>query len=166
MTAKNSPRDLSIGELARHAGVSADTLRHYERKGVLARPPRGANGYRRYPEETVARVQLVRRALAVGFTLDELARVLRSRDRGGIPCREVRRLAAAKLDEIEVRVRELVVLRDELRATLGAWDTRLAKTSPGRRAGLLESLAPSAAPAAKRASPFTTNNTNRKKIRS
>ncbi len=132
---------LRSGELARLAGVSTDTLRHYERKGVLARPRRGANGYRQYPPETLARLLLVRRALNVGFTLDELSRVLSVRDRGAAPCKEVRELAAAKLAQVEERLAELVELRDELRATLNEWDGRLAKTTAGERAGLLESLA-------------------------
>jgi DNA-binding transcriptional MerR regulator len=67
---------MRAGELARTAGVSTDTLRHYERKGVLQRPRRAANGYRQYPPEALDRVLLVRRALGVGFTRAELARVL------------------------------------------------------------------------------------------
>jgi hypothetical protein len=63
------------GELAELAGVSSDTLRHYERKGVLARPLRKANDYRQYPVSALQRVRLIRRAIAVGFTLDELASV-------------------------------------------------------------------------------------------
>jgi DNA-binding transcriptional MerR regulator len=77
---------LSSGELADLAGVSRDTLRHYERKGVLPRPLRSQNSYRQYPPEALQRVQLVRRALSVGFTLDELAKVLKVRDGGGAPC--------------------------------------------------------------------------------
>jgi len=129
------------GELARAAGVSTDTLRHYERKGVLGRPRRSANGYREYPPEALGRVLLVRRALSFGFTLDELARVLRTRERGGAPCREVRALAAGKLGEVESRLRELRALRGELRAILGEWDERLSGATDGARAGLLESLA-------------------------
>ena len=129
------------GALARAAGVSTDTLRHYERKGVLGAPRRSANGYREYPPEALARVLLVRRALAFGFTLDELARVLRTRERGGAPCREVRALAAGKLEEVESRLRELRALRGELRAILGEWDERLSGAADGGRAGLLESLA-------------------------
>jgi DNA-binding transcriptional MerR regulator len=128
------------GELARAAGVSTDTLRHYERKGVLGAPRRSANGYREYPPDALARVLLVRRALAFGFTLDELARVLRTRERGGAPCREVRALAAGKLEEVESRLRELLALRGELRANLGEWDERLSGAAGGGRAGLLESL--------------------------
>src|ERR1043165_8694112 len=95
---------LSSGELAQLAGVSRDTLRHYERKGVLPRPLRGHNAYRRYPAEALQRVQLVRRALSVGFTLDELAKVLKVRDDGGAPCEEVRSLAAQKLLNVEEQI--------------------------------------------------------------
>lgn len=146
MTAPAKKEFLRAGELARAAGVSTDTLRHYERKGVLARPRRSANGYREYPAAALARVRLVRRALAVGFTLDELARILRARERGGAPCREVRELAARKLAGVEERLRELVAVREELRAALADWDSRLSKTEAGERARLLESLAASARP--------------------
>lgn len=130
------------GELAELAGVSTDTLRHYEHKAVLTKPLRTTNGYRQYPASALQRVQLIRRALAVGFTLDELARVLNVRDRGGAPCAEVRTLAAAKLSELEARLSEMVATRDELRAILKAWDIRLAHMARGQRAHLLESLNP------------------------
>jgi DNA-binding transcriptional MerR regulator len=156
-------KTLSAGELARRAGVSADTLRHYERKGVIARPPRAANGYRRYPEETLSRVQLIRRALGLGFTLDDLAGVLRMRDRGGVPCGRVRALAATKLEDVEARLRELMTLRNDLRAALCTWDTQLAKTRPGKRAGLLDSL-PAPNPAGpKRSALFSTNQHKQRK---
>jgi DNA-binding transcriptional MerR regulator len=71
---------LSASQLARATGVSTDTLRYYERKALIALPPRAPNGYRCYPAEAVGRVQLIRRALAIGFSVEELRRVLRSRD--------------------------------------------------------------------------------------
>lgn len=128
------------GELAELAGVSTDTLRHYERKRVLARPLRGANGYRQYPAIALERVRLIRRALAVGFTLDELAVVFSVRDRGGAPCTEVRNLAAAKLSDLETRLREMVELRNKLRVFLKDADIRLERRAPGQRVHLLESL--------------------------
>jgi DNA-binding transcriptional MerR regulator len=130
---------MSIGELAKAVGVSPDTLRHYERKGVLSKPFRLANGYRRFPVSVQDRVRLVRRALVLGFTLDELARILNVRDRGGAPCRQARDLAARKLSEIEQRFREMRILRREFRTLLKEWDRRLAKT-PSGRAYLLETL--------------------------
>jgi len=131
---------LSSGELADLAGVSRDTLRHYERKGVLPRPLRGHNAYRQYTPEALQRVQLVRRALSVGFTLDELAKVLKVRDAGGAPCEEVRKLAAQKLLNVQDQLRELTKLRDDLQETLREWDARLAHRTNGKRANLLESL--------------------------
>ena len=128
------------GELARLSGVSPDTLRHYERIGVLPRPDRGANGYRRYSPNALDRVQLVRRALLMGFTLDELRRILAARDRGALPCGEVRRLASQKLGELDARLTELASLRDQLQKTIQEWDSRLAATPQGKPARLLESL--------------------------
>lgn len=147
MKAMSANGALSSGELAELAGVSRDTLRHYERKGVLPRPLRGHNGYRKYPPEALQRVQLVRRALTVGFTLDELARVLKVRDGGGAPCEEVRRLAAQKLVNVQDQLRELTELRDDLQGTLRDWDERLARRPQGKRANLLESLSLDANPA-------------------
>jgi DNA-binding transcriptional MerR regulator len=135
------PDGLLSGELARLCGVSTDTLRHYERKGVLPKPRRLGNGYRKYPANSVDRIRLIRRALAVGFTLDELARFLKARDRGQAPCREVRALAAEKLTELQSRLTEMQALRDELRATLVDWDGRLARKGAGQHAGLLDALA-------------------------
>ena len=155
---------MRAGELARAAGVSTDTLRHYERKGVLGAPRRSANGYREYPPEALARVLLVRRALAFGFTLDELARVLGTRERGGAPCREVRALAACKLEEVESRLRELRALRGDLRSILGEWDERLSGAADGERAGLLESLAASRARPAERQSPRASLRRGRKSL--
>ena len=103
-------------------------------------PPRTQSGYRRYPPSAVDRVRLIRRALAIGFSLDELRKLLQVRDCGGPPCRNVRALAAAKLDQTEQRIAELESLRDHLRAILDEWDTRLAGTPDGQPARLLESL--------------------------
>ncbi len=83
---------------------------------------------------------LFQRALVVGFTLDELARVLRKRDRGEPPCRGVRDLVAARLAEFEARLRQLTSLRRELRQQLATWDRTLAATPAGQPAHLLESL--------------------------
>lgn len=126
-------KSYTSGALAKIVGVSTDTLRHYERKEVLTRPRRGPNGYREYPPETLERLQLIRRGLAVGLTLDELAGILRVRDRGGHPCEEVRQLVALKLAVVETRLKELKQLRNELQATLQDWDTQLTQRRNGER---------------------------------
>ena len=129
----------AIGELAKAAGVSTDTLRHYERKGVL-HSQRAGNGYRQYPEDALERVRMVRQGLAIGFTLDELRSIFRVFDRGGAPCQQVRSLAASKLAQIETHLQEVIALRNELKDALKDWDKRLAKTASGQRAGLLKTL--------------------------
>lgn len=131
---------LRSAQLARLAGVSPDTLRHYERMGLLPTATRSANGYREYPPEACTRVRLVRRALGLGFTLDELARIVNVRDRGGAPCSAVRALAAEKLSLLEARLAEIQSACDRLRMVLDHWDSLLARTPRGARAALLEAL--------------------------
>lgn len=135
-----SERALGPKDVARAAGISTDTLRHYERKGLLPGVARTAAGYRRYAPAAVARVLLIQRALVVGFSLSDLARVLTARDRGGAPCRSVRDLVGQRLEDLERRVEELIALRNELRRLVNEWDKRLANTQPGQRAHLLDSL--------------------------
>jgi len=129
------------GEVARRAGVSVDTLGHYERVGLLAPAARDPNGYRRYSAAAVDRVRLIQRALDMGFTLEELGRVLKQRDAGRAPCRQVRAIAVARLEELEARIEGLHVLRDELTRLVATWDARLASLPEGERAGLLDALA-------------------------
>lgn len=150
---------LSSGELAARAGVSKDTLRFYERRGLLARPRRSSNGYRRYPASSLPRVRLIRVAVSVGFSIDELARILRIRDGGGAPCREVRRLAGEKVETLRRDIERLTALCAGLEEVVADWDVRLRKADGGRRAGLLEALVERAggpfppAPAARRQRP-------------
>lgn len=134
--------EISSGELARLCGVSPDTIRHYERVGVIPAAVRGENGYRRFPRETVDRVLLIRRAVAIGFSLEQLARILRSRDGGAAPCRGVRALAGEKLEELDRRIAEMTAMREDLSRIIEEWDGRLAATRDGEPALLLHSLHP------------------------
>jgi len=129
---------VSLGALAKQVGVSTDTLRYYERQGLLPLPPRAENGYRRYARGAVDRVRLIRRALSLGISLEELGRLLRVRDRGGTPCATARALLAEKLKALDMRLAELGALRKTLQATLQDWDIRLARTPAGMRASLLQ----------------------------
>ena len=137
---------LRSGELAKLAGVSTDTLRHYERLGLLPHPKRSASGYRQYEPDALKRVQLIRGALSVGFSLTELARILQVRDRGGAPCKQVRALAAAKLNELDRKLEALRLMRKQIESLLAIWDERLNQTPEGERAGLLEMLRTSGPP--------------------
>ena len=131
---------LRSGELAALAGISPDTLRHYERMKLLATPRRSAANYRLYPREALDRVRLIRRALAVGFSLPELAKILKVRDAGGAPCRQVKRLLEEKLLTMDEQIGDLVAMRKHLRTVLADWDERLTHTSKGKPARLLETL--------------------------
>jgi len=150
----NSNAYLRSGELAAQAGVSTDTLRHYERKGLIPPPRRSQNNYREYSAQSLERVRLVRRALAVGFTLDELTRILRVRDKGGAPCRQVRELAAVKLGALETQIEQMSALRDELRELLSEWDSLLDSAASGQPVRLLERLASRPRVSARRVAPF------------
>jgi DNA-binding transcriptional MerR regulator len=134
-TVPMGPRDV-----ARATGVSTDTLRHYERKGLLPRVTRTTAGYRQYSAATVERVLLIQRALVVGFSLTDLKRVLKARDRGGAPCRSVRALVGERLELLNQRIEEMRILRDDLGLLLSEWDGRLAGTPEGKPAHLLETL--------------------------
>ena len=131
---------LGAKAVARATGVSTDTLRHYERKGLLPRVHRTASGHRRYSSATVERVLLIQRALVVGFSLDDLGRVLSVRDRGGAPCQKVRALVGERLVALERDIADLVTLRDELRTVMADWDEILAATPRGTPAHLLDTL--------------------------
>lgn len=131
---------LLIGNVASQAGVSVDTVRHYERKGILSNVVRDGSGYRRYPAETVDRIRMVRQALAIGFTLDELARIFRQRASGRPPCTYVRDLANRKLAELDERIAAMNAVRAVLAETAMSWDKRLQSTPEGGFAYLLETL--------------------------
>ena len=138
-------RRLRSSELAREAGVSTDTLRHYERLGVLAKAPRTQSGYRVYPAETLDRVKMIRHSLRLGFTLAELAEILRTRDRGGAPCKRVLGMLEGKLQSLDEQIADLLRLRKSMEQIVGDWRTRIGLSEYGKRAHLLHSLV--AAPA-------------------
>jgi DNA-binding transcriptional MerR regulator len=125
-------------ELARLAGVSTDTLRYYERLGLLPAAPRSASGYRLFPAHALHRVRLIRGALAIGFSIRELSEILAERDRGDAPCQRVLMLAREKLATVEASLRDLQIWRRELKTTLAGWERQLRKTPRGQRADLLE----------------------------
>lgn len=130
--------EMTIGELARHTGVSSDTIRYYERIGLMPRARRTPGGYRDYPEGAGHRITVIRNAAQLGFPLREIARVLRIRDAGGAPCRQVRDYARELVGEIERRISALQADRKAMLAMIERWDEKLAMTGPDTRAGLLE----------------------------
>jgi MerR family mercuric resistance operon transcriptional regulator len=105
-----------IGELADAVGVPSQTLRFYERKGLLPQPGRGANGYRVYDESTLTRLHFIKVAQAAGLTLAEIRSIIVLRDDGTVPCTHVAALIDSKLTDVRERIRHLSALQTELEA--------------------------------------------------
>ncbi len=112
---------MRIGEVAEQAGVNIQTLRYYERRGLLPEPRRGDAGYRKYEPDTVRLVRFIKRAKELGFTLREIEDLvdLRQSPRRGA---EVRVVAAAKVDDIEHHIRQLKAMRKALSGLVAACD--------------------------------------------
>jgi DNA-binding transcriptional MerR regulator len=134
---------LSIGMVANKAGVTPDTIRYYERLGLLPTPTRTPAGYRQYADGVVNRLTLIRNAQQFGFSLRDIASFLRVREQGGRPCHDVRRAAEQMLEAVDRQITELVATRDHMQQTLRLWGKKLAGTSDDRPAYLLETLSPS-----------------------
>jgi len=105
---------MRIGEVAAAAGVPTQTVRFYERRGLLPQPLRGPNGYREYDASILTRLAFIRTGQAAGLTLVEVASILDLRRDGAVPCAHVHTLLLTKLDGIRERQRELAVLEAEL----------------------------------------------------
>jgi MerR family transcriptional regulator, copper efflux regulator len=131
---------MRIGQLAQAAGVSTDTIRYYEKIGLLPPPRRTDSGYREYPSAAGNRIRVIRNAVQLGFPLEEVAKVLRIRDAGGAPCRQVRDYASHLVTEIERRITELQSERQSMMAMIKAWDQKL-QQARDTRAHLLEDTA-------------------------
>lgn len=105
---------LRIGEVAAHARVNVQTLRYYERIGLLPEPRRLSSGYRAYPPETVRTVRFIKRAQALGFALTEIRSLLRLTDRHD-GCAEAREIADQRIARLDAEIADLQAIRDELR---------------------------------------------------
>jgi DNA-binding transcriptional MerR regulator len=137
----NIAKSFYSGALAKAAGVSPDTIRHYENIGVLPKASRTESGYRVYPESALERVLVVRSVLRIGFTLSELADVLKARDAGGAPCQRVYKLAQEKLKGITADIEALKNTERYLKEVLIDWEHRMQQAAPGQKSNLLHSLA-------------------------
>jgi DNA-binding transcriptional MerR regulator len=151
--------------LARLVGVSRDTLRYYERKGLLARPQRSNAGYRLYPAEAAKRLRVIRGALALGFTVEELAGIFKARGENQRPCERVREMAMHKAEDLRRRIDELSRLRRELLRTVKRWEEILGDTAPGDFAHLLESFVSENPQALERISPLISPGLQQKLLR-
>lgn len=112
---------MQIGELAKRGGVGVETIRFYERKGLLPLPARRPSGYRVYNARDLNRLHFIRQAKLLGFSLDEIGRILAVRAGGSCPCESVMAMAQEHLRETEERIRRLSRFRLELRRALARW---------------------------------------------
>ena len=110
---------MRIGEVADAVGVPTQTLRFYERRGLLLQPRRGPNGYREYDASTITRLEFIRSGQAAGLTLAEIATILDLRQDGAVPCAHVQALLATKMLNVQRRQRELAALEAELDNLIG-----------------------------------------------
>ena len=108
--------ELTIGSLADEAGVNVETIRYYQRRGLMPEPDKPAQGYRRYDATTVKRVRFIKRAQALGFTLEEIGGLLKLDEAHA--CAETRELASHKLQTIETKLADLAAMRKALTALL------------------------------------------------
>ncbi|MBX6368589.1 MAG: helix-turn-helix domain-containing protein [Rhodospirillales bacterium] len=110
---------LNIGELGRRTGTNVETIRYYERIGLLEPPARTAAGYRSYRADDVQRLSFVRRARALGFSLDEIRELLGLADDKSHACEDVDRIARRHLADVEAKIAQLQALRRELQRIIG-----------------------------------------------
>jgi MerR family mercuric resistance operon transcriptional regulator len=111
---------LTIGKVARGAGVGVETIRFYEREGLIERPHRKDSGYRVYPAATLDRVRFIRRAKELGFSLTEIKELLELRIVPGTTCGEIKQRAETKIDSIEDRIRRLQRMKRALQKLASA----------------------------------------------
>jgi len=104
---------MQIGEVAAQAGVNAQTIRFYERRGLLKKPERMRSGYRAYPASVIQVVRFIKQSQELGYTLEEIKQLLALHDRRGNAA-QVRALATAKIESINKRIESLVQMRDQL----------------------------------------------------
>ena len=113
-------RSLTIGKIAERAAVGVETIRFYERKGLIPRPPRPHRGFRAYPADTIARIRFIRQAQGLGFTLREIEELLSLRTDPAADCAAVREQAAAKLQDVIAKTERLQRIRGALETLIAA----------------------------------------------
>lgn len=120
---------MQISEAAQRAGVSAPTIRYYEEIGLLPKPRRSGAGYRRYTDATVEELRFIRKAQAIGFTLDEIGEILQLSRAGERPCGHVLTLAHQHLAAVDERIRRLQQCRQQLAADVARWERQKTATT-------------------------------------
>ena len=132
----NKSGHISTGELAKQSRVNLQTIRYYERSGLLPKPPRSGSGYRRFSPDSVRRVRFIKRAQELGFSLKEIKELLALRIAPGSTRADVRKRAEAKIADIEGKVQHL---RDMKKALVRLTDA-CCENGPASECPILESL--------------------------
>ena len=128
---------MRISDVAKDAGVGVETVRFYEQRGLIARPPRPrTGGYRDYPSAAVRRIRFIRRAQQLGFSLAEIVELLELESDGDSACIDVRRRAEAKLDEVLTKIGDLARIKGALEALIDACPGE----GPARKCSILEAI--------------------------
>lgn len=122
---------LLIGDVSEGTGLSAATIRYYESIGLLAAPLRSAGGYRRYTAQNVEELRFIKKAQALGFSLEEIGEILKLSRAGQAPCSHVLDLARRHLDAVQERIRQLTLFRDQLTTEIAKWDGARQPTCEG-----------------------------------
>ena len=130
-------KSLTIGRLAREAGINLETVRYYERRGLLPKPPRSASGYRLFPADAAPRLRFIRRAQELGFSLIEIRELLALRVSPRTTSAEIRKRTEAKIADIEHKIKSLESMRKSLRKLTNS----CAGCGPISECPILESLA-------------------------
>ena len=107
-------KHLTIGELAKRSQVNIETIRYYERRGLIPNPPRRASGYRQFTQEAVIRIRFIKHAQEVGFTLKEISELLSLRVDPKTSCVDIRMRAEEKIEEVDEKIRGLEAMRKAL----------------------------------------------------
>jgi DNA-binding transcriptional MerR regulator len=116
------PSQLQIGQVSQKSGVSIDTIRYYEKEGLLREPARTDGGFRLYPAEAVDQLVFIQKAQAMGLTLKEIKSIMCCGDKGLGPCCDMTvDLFSKKIDEFEAKIQELQGMKKKLKKVLGAW---------------------------------------------
>ncbi len=130
----SNTNDLTIGQLARRASVNVETIRYYQRIGLISEPEKPARGYRRYPTATTDRIRFIKRAQTLGFTLNEIMELL-TLDDGN--CETARKIAEHKLEAIHRRIEDLIAMRNALTDLIESCRNN---TEGGDRCAIIETL--------------------------
>ncbi|MBE9135774.1 heavy metal-responsive transcriptional regulator [Nodosilinea sp. LEGE 07088] len=130
---------LKIGEVAKQTGIAVGALRYYESLGLL-HSERGDNGYRYYSPAAVQQVQFIKKAQALGFSLDDVGEVLTLHERGDMPCKFVQSLLEDKIQQLEAQIQQMMAFKADLEAYRDRWAEAHLHPQPGDICPLIETV--------------------------